>query len=94
MKLRRKVKSIVVATSDYDITRIFSIMAAKIISMELNVSLRIVDEEWLMKNGFKPYVPSFLAELESGEILLIRVGGMLDHKELANLLAEEIEEKI
>ena len=83
-------RKLILATSYYDLTRIPSTMAAKLISMQLGIQLEVVDEEWLLRKGFKPYLPSFALELSDGETLLLRVGGLLNYLELVRRLTEEI----
>lgn len=84
-------RKLVLATSYYDLTRIPSIMAAKLISMQLEVQLEVVDENWLLERKLKPYLPSFVLELEDGKLLVLKIGGLLNYLELSQRLKEEIQ---
>jgi hypothetical protein len=68
-----------------------SIMAAKMVSMQLGVQLEIVDENWLLERNLKPYLPSFMLELLDGKLLVLRVGGLLNYLELSHRLMEEVQ---
>jgi len=81
---------IVVATEPYLLSRRASVMAAKLLSMKLGVQLKLVDSDWLVRAGFEPYVPSFLAELEGGALVRMRTEESLDHKEMASLLESDL----
>ncbi|MGB9805740.1 MAG: hypothetical protein ACP5M7_01490 [Thermoproteota archaeon] len=84
-------KKLILATSHYDLTRMSSIMAAKLVSMQLGVQLEIVDENWLLERNLKPYLPSFILELLDGKLLVLRVGGLLNYLELSHRLMEEVQ---
>ncbi|MGB9759724.1 MAG: hypothetical protein ACP5KW_07630 [Thermoproteota archaeon] len=84
-------KKLILATSHYDLTRMSSIMAAKMVSMQLGVQLEIVDENWLLERNLKPYLPSFMLELLDGKLLVLRVGGLLNYLELSHRLMEEVQ---
>ncbi|MBO3800772.1 MAG: hypothetical protein QXS21_01785 [Thermoproteota archaeon] len=84
-------KRLILATSHYDLTRIPSIMAAKLVSMRFGIQLEIVDENWLLERNLKPYLPSFMLELLDNRILVLRVGGLLNYFELSQRIIEEIQ---
>ncbi|MGC9202853.1 MAG: hypothetical protein ACP5HX_09335 [Thermoproteota archaeon] len=84
-------KKLILATSHYELTRMSSIMAAKMVSMQLGVQLEIVDENWLLERNLKPYLPSFILELLDGKLLVLRVGGLLNYLELSHRLMEEVQ---
>lgn len=83
-------KKLVLATSHYDLTRTFSTMAAKLVSMQLGAQLEIVGENWLLERNLRPYLPSFVIELTDRKLLVLRIGGLLNYIELSHRLMEEI----
>lgn len=84
-------KKLILATSYYDLTRTSSIMAAKLVSMQLGIKLEIVDEKWLLERKLKPFLPSFILELPDDKLIVLRIGGLLNYLELSQRLREEIQ---
>jgi len=70
---------LILATENYSPLHGSSIMAAKLFSMKSGIPLKIVDSNWLLKVGFKPYVPTFLMESDEGSFRVIKVGCCMDH---------------
>lgn|GEM_PF-1426108 len=87
----RRLTCIVLAVEPYLMSYRSSVMAAKLLSMRLGVQLRVVNSDWLVHEGFRPYVPSFLVDLGGGRLVQIRAEENLDHREMARKLEVDIE---
>jgi hypothetical protein len=81
---------LVVAAEPYLPSYRTSIMAVKLLSDKLGLTLRVVGSGWLAARGFRPYLPSFFAGFSGDRYLLLRSEENLNHRELAGILEEDL----
>lgn len=81
---------IVVVAEPYLMSYRASIMAAKLLSDKLGLSLKVTGSDWLLDRGLKPYLPSFLVGFGANRYTQLRSEENLNHRELAAVLEEDL----